>query len=65
MKIGNFYISKTILFFVLAFATAVANEVGFSDYELDPEMAVMFTSLAGIFLRSITKRPLVQPESSE
>jgi hypothetical protein len=53
--------SKTLIFNVLAVAVLIANQFGFSEFELDPEAAGMVVAAVNFILRFVTKRPLLLP----
>ena len=56
--------SKTVTFFCLTFAVALAGLFGFGSYQPTPqqsELILALVSLAGIVLRSVTTEPLFPP----
>ena len=56
---------KTILFFVLALVISSASLFGFTEYQPTGDEAaiiVAVTSLAGIFLRTVTNTPVFKKE---
>jgi hypothetical protein len=55
------YQSKTLIFNVLAVAVMVANQFGFSEFELEPEIAAMVVAVINFVLRFVTKKPLLLP----
>lgn len=52
------YTSKTIWFAIVAVATLVANQFGFTDFKLDPEVTGGVVALVSLVLRLITRQPI-------
>jgi hypothetical protein len=53
--------SKTIIFNVLAIVVIVANQFGFSEFEIDPNVAATIVAVVNFILRFVTKKPLLLP----
>ena len=56
MDTKPFYTSKTLIFNVLAIAGLIANQFGFTDFQLDPEVAGMILAIVNGALRLTTTK---------
>lgn len=56
MDTKPFYQSKTLIFNVLAIAALIANQFGFTDFQLDPEYAGMILAIVNGVLRLTTTK---------
>jgi len=57
---------KTVAFFVLVLAVAIANLLGFGDFELSSEQAewlAVVVPLVGLLLRKFTDTPIFKNSS--
>ena len=52
------YKSKTLIFNILAVVVLIANQFGFSDFQLDPETTATIVAVINFVLRFLTKEPL-------
>ena len=53
-----FWQSKTMIFNVLALVVLAANQLGFADFQLDPETSAGALAIINLVLRLITKQPV-------
>ena len=53
------YRSRTVWFNALAVLVLVANQFGFTGWSLDPEVSTGIVALVNLYLRFITKQPIV------
>lgn len=52
---------KTVIFFALALVVAIANLLGFAEFELSPDQAewiAVIVPLVGLVLRALTDSPI-------
>lgn len=52
---------KTVIFFALALVVAIANLLGFAEFELSPDQAewiAVIVPLVGLVLRALTDSPV-------
>ena len=61
MQAKKWYLSKTMIFNILALIVAVAAAFGYADFIPSPEsgqIAVVIITLVNLILRAVTKQPI-------